>query len=169
MIRRDICSHRSFWIWAAATITVGFQMLLGCGSGTQESDATGAPAEPTGAEVGTVRTDWWFSKPPAGTEFEVVAFTGSSECVRFNRVEVEESAQVITIHAYVDLVSNANCTDDYTIHAEDLRLSEPIGDRAIVGCFAPGSGLRAWDLDHLPSNSDCTARVRDITGLESSA
>lgn len=146
------------WVAAAAGTA---SVLAGCNGGDVERSVHRSDTGEDGGDApATVRTDWWLAEPVQGDRLSVVVYTGSSECVTFERLAVDETLDVVTIEAFVDVASTTDCTDDYTIHAEDVTLSDALGDRGLVGCVAPGSGLRAWDLEPLPQGTDCSARVR---------
>jgi hypothetical protein len=149
--------------WAMVTTLTAF-VLPGCGTAGGDPIGQLDGADPSDANSTIVRTDWWFAEPPVGDQLKIVAYTGSSECVRFERLVVDETYEAVAVEAYVDRFSDLSCTDDYTIHAEDVHLSEPIGGRRIIGCVAPQSGLRAWDVEHPALKADCSARIRpDVT------
>ena len=113
-----------------------------------------------------VKTDWWLSESAAGQEFNVVVFTGSSDCTSFDELVVTESDDTVTIEAFVESAERDECSANYTYQLEHVRLAEPLGGRTLNGCVAPPDGLQAFDLPH--DAVECAARVRtDIPALQS--
>lgn len=75
----------------------------------------------------------------------IEVFTDGSACTSFDGVDVDEGSEVVRIAAFVERRTTGGCTDDYTVHRLTVELQRPLGDRRLVGCSAPASGLRAPD------------------------
>lgn len=127
---------------ALATILTSAALLAGC-------------SDDGGREL---QADWWLSDAPTGFSVPVVVYIGSSSCNEFNRVEVAESADEVTITAYVDASSSGVCTADDTAHPAPVALDAPLNDRALRGCTAPDDGHRASDIEH--DDVDCRTLIR---------
>lgn len=107
----------------------------------------------------TQRSDWWLSENVDGSRLQVVTYVGSGSCTEFDRVDVDESAEEVSIQAYVTVHGGEDdCTDDYTWASTEVDLEEPLGDRTLSGCAAPAGGHRAPDLPH--DGSACDDLVR---------
>ena len=115
-----------------------------------------------GGDGGTLQSDWWLSEIPSGNEVPVVVYTASSSCNDFDRVEVDETADEVTIRAYVDFTGDTDCTADYTWHPAPVELDAPLGTRVLRGCTAPEDGLRAADLQH--DDVDCRTLIKPDEG-----
>lgn len=107
---------------------------------------------------GELQADWWLSDAPSGSSLPVAVYVGSSSCNEFNRVEVAESADEVTITAYVNVSGEEVCTADYTWHPAPVELDAPLDNRALRGCTAPADGHRAADLEH--DDVDCRTLIR---------
>lgn len=104
------------------------------------------------------RTSWWLTALPAGTELQLAVQVGG--CDSFERFVVRESSQVVLVKAYVRMNVRSGCPSIIEFQRKTLRLSAPIGTRALQGCNAPSAIYRWPDL----SDTDCAAVAFPATG-----
>ncbi len=74
--------------------------------------------------------------PPAGAELQIGVTMGA--CDRFDHIAVKERVSVVLIAAYVR--AHDACGDDILrSEPKTVRLSAPLGERALHGCNPPNS------------------------------
>jgi len=79
----------------------------------------------------TDRTSWRLTAPPSGTELQIGVNMGG--CDDFEGTVVSENDRVVHIAAYVR--AHGPCGDDILLaEPKTVRLSAPLGDRALRGC-----------------------------------
>jgi len=111
----------------------------------------------------TVRSEWWVTDPPAGSDFEIVAHTGWDGCDSFDRIEVAETDESVEIRTFFTK-RDGNCTAALTYGLVPVSLSEPIGDRTMLGCVRGTSHAVSARTD--ASFGDCRDAVRpDVIDL----
>lgn len=97
-----------------------------------------------------------------GSTLSIVVAVGSGSCNRFERVEVEETPEDVTITAVVgDKIVNpfgGGCTDDLNVESVDVTLAEPLGDRELLGC-APGADGMQNLFGDVRQGDDCAEVV----------
>lgn len=71
-------------------------------------------------------------------------FAGSSSCVTFDHVEVDERPDVVRVDAYVRADDGQPCTDDFVVEPVTVTLDAPLGERALEGCADEGLGFAAF-------------------------
>jgi hypothetical protein len=85
----------------------------------------------------------WSIDAVDGVTLTLTVEVGSSSCDRNPRIaEVVETDSVVTIRAVRETWVNANaCTDDMGFTKLQVELDEPLGDRALDGCWADGRDM----------------------------
>lgn len=99
------------------------------------------------------RTSWKLTAPPSGSELRVVVQVGG--CDKFERFSTKESAEFVVVEAYVRKDVRSTCPAVIDFQRRTLRLSAPMGTRALQGCNPP-SAIYSWP--DLP-DTDCAAVV----------
>jgi hypothetical protein len=92
----------------------------------------------------------------------VVVYVGSSSCSSFDRLDLDETDDDVTITAYVNSTGDQDCTADDTWQSAPVELSTSLGNRNLLGCTAPENGNRSPDLEH--DDVDCRSLIRPETG-----
>jgi hypothetical protein len=84
------------------------------------------------------RADWSLTSPPSGDTLSLIVAVGGS-CEKFDRIATSETADVVTIHAYIQKTfppPNLFCTAEMITRNVTVQLNAPLGDRKLVGCDA---------------------------------
>ena len=111
----------------------------------------------------TVRSEWWVTDPPEGSDFEIVAHTGWDGCDTFDRIEVTESDERVEIRTFF-IKRDGTCTAAFTYGLVPVSLAEPIGNRTMLGCVRGTSHAVGTRTD--ASFGDCRDAVRpDVVDL----
>lgn len=89
----------------------------------------------TGCSASVQAHDWGLTEVE-GTRLTLIIVVGSSSCDRFREVTVAESDTTVEITALVteSRKFGMGCTADLTMSTADVELSEPLGERVLVGC-----------------------------------
>ena len=87
---------------------------------------------------------WQLLEAPTGTTLQLDVAVGNS-CDSFERVDVEETEDAVTIRSYSRQTLDGGGCDDLMLHEQlSVELEEPLGDRDLLGC-APEE---IWYIDH---------------------
>lgn len=87
---------------------------------------------------------WQLLEAPMGTTLKLDIAVGNS-CDAFERVDVEETEDAVTIRSYSRQTLGGGGCEDLLIHEQvSVELEEPLGDRDLLGC-APEE---IWYVDH---------------------
>jgi hypothetical protein len=87
---------------------------------------------------------WQLLETPNGTTLKLYVAVGNS-CDSFERVDVEETGNAVTIRSYSrQTLDGDGCTDQLFHEQISVELEQPLGDRALLGC-APEE---IWYIDH---------------------
>jgi hypothetical protein len=95
------------------------------------------PAVGEGPQSIVARTDWELRTAPSSDLLDLRVAVGSSSCDTFDRIAISESADTVTLHAYVrtQFEWGGSCTDDFVIRDDVIvQLQAPLGDRELIGC-----------------------------------
>ena len=107
------------------------------------------------------RTSWALRAEPshADTSIDLGVFVGA--CDEFERFDVRESDDRITIGAYVHEGerSDEGCDDIILIEDKTVEFETPIGDRPLHGCN-PASAVYGTNTAGGISNTACRSAVR---------
>ena len=106
------------------------------------------------------RTSWRLTAPPSGSELHLAVQVGG--CDKFERFSDKDSDQVVLVEAYVRKNVRSSCPDLIEFQRRTLRLSIPIGTRALQGCNPPSAIYRWADV----SDTDCAAAPTELWGAE---
>lgn len=104
--------------------------------------------------VAVERVQWTVSEEAGGRQLSLLVFAGASTCVDYERVDVDEGAEVVGIRAYLRVDKHSPCSEDVQVEDVAVELTEPLGDRDLVGCAGPDTIWPEWDFGDA---SDCTA------------
>jgi len=99
--------------------------------------------------LGPKRTSWKLVGPSAGTELQIGVDVGG--CDQFKRISVSEDDEEVVIKAYIRKGSHRG--DDACSELKTVKLSAPLGSRALRGCNPDSSVYRVEGL----SDRDCAA------------
>ena len=108
----------------------------------------------SGSAAKTVNGPWELRSAVDSTTSVVPlrVFVGSSSCERLDGVDAVESADSVTITAKIHQAKAESCTADMQLRAVELTLSEPLGDRPLLGCGErPGYQGETRDCRAFPS------------------
>jgi hypothetical protein len=87
---------------------------------------------------------WQLLEAPTNKTLKLDVAVGNS-CDSFERVDVEETEDVVTIRSYSRQTLDGGGCDDLLIHEQvSVELEEPLGNRDLLGC-APEE---IWYIDH---------------------
>ncbi len=78
-------------------------------------------------------TESWTVSEPAGTEFPLTVWIGG--CGTFDRLDVDETADVVTIDAIVVETEGSECATVMRDVSTTVTLDAPLGDRDLRGCL----------------------------------
>lgn len=78
-------------------------------------------------------TESWVVSEPAGSEFPLTVWIGG--CGTFDRLDVDETDDVVTIEAIVIEVEDSACSAVMRDIAMTVTLDVPLGDRELRGCL----------------------------------
>lgn len=110
-----------------------------------------------------VSTPWTLMRHEGRTLF---VMAGSGGCLRFDRMAVDETPDVVTVRALsvrkvppVDSpepsatpVTARTCTAELSLHAESVCLESPLGDRELVHAPISPDGPTQKSVDHVPQS-----------------
>lgn len=89
-------------------------------------------------EFGTIdRTSWRLTAPPSGSELQIGVYVGG--CDRFEHMAVKARDGAVVVAAYLRNDARDNCDDILNFEPKTVRLSAPLGGRALHGCNPPNS------------------------------
>ncbi|MGY6501416.1 MAG: hypothetical protein ACXIVQ_11070 [Acidimicrobiales bacterium] len=71
---------------------------------------------------------------PSGRTLELQARFGGSSCTEFEGWVVEESPAEVDVRALITNSGDGDCTADLVSVSHTLHLSEPLGERELLGC-----------------------------------
>ncbi len=81
--------------------------------------------------------EWTVIEKPDATTYQLRARFGGSSCTDFKEWQVEQTDEHVKVSAIVTFSGEADCTADEVFEPYTLRLSEPLGNRKLVGCDPP--------------------------------
>ncbi|MBD8062419.1 hypothetical protein [Oceanitalea stevensii] len=108
----------------------------------------------TSASVAVERVQWSVSEDASGHQLSLLVYAGGSTCVDYDRVDVDEGGEVVEIRAYLRVDKNSPCSEDLRIEEVAVELTEPLGDRSLVGCAGPDTIWPEWSFGDA---TDCAA------------
>jgi len=116
-------------------------------SGEIEVGQTGANSRDAPVE----RTEWLLSEVSGGAALRLHVFAGGSSCIAYERVDVQETPETVTLAAFVRR-SGTECSEDFVGRDVTVELDEPIGERRLLGCAGADIAVKGW---HLDPETDC--------------
>jgi hypothetical protein len=132
-------------------------------SGDDQDIASDDPSAVRGVEE---PHDWVLTEVDGATLTMWVA-VGSGTCDRFDRVDVTESGEEVSVVAVVvsgdGTLSSGVCTADMVISLVEVTLAQPLGDREITGCMLNREGSY-FDKDRGIDRNSCADVVADAFG-----
>ncbi len=79
---------------------------------------------------------WRLRFPPDSRTLHLIVQVGNSKCYPLERIDVNDGAQVVTLHAVEARIAdpNAACTLELRSVQVDVSLNDPLGHRQLLGC-----------------------------------
>jgi hypothetical protein len=117
---------RMRFITSLRLLTIGLVVILGLAVIALTCGILGASA----------RAEWVLTQEPEGKVLSLDVYVGNS-CKSFDRVDVDESPEVVNISAYID----THCSGGDGIlqmSRHEIELADPLGDRLLLGCTPHG-------------------------------
>lgn len=136
--------------WVVPLLVVVMVLSTACGSANRSDPNSSSPTgertttpDPSPSQV-IERADWRLAEPAHGTQLDlVVPIPSPDACGFFERVEVSETAERVTIEAFVRRRipgPGEGCPDHLGFETVTVILDQDLGDRQLEGCDAPPDG-----------------------------
>lgn len=122
----------------------------------------GASDDPSAVRWVEEPHDWVLTEVDGATLTLLVAI-GSGTCDRFDRVDVTETEEEVSVIAIVDSAagpSSPMCTADMIISLVEVTLQQPLGSREVTGCLLNREGSY-FDDDRGIDRASCADVVAD--------
>lgn len=139
-------------------MVIALVVVTACSDDNNNAPSSSSPSINTESAV---QPAWRLAATPVATSktLDIAFLTGG--CVKFDRMEVDETSEVVTITVYVnnhkapDAPTATGCTSEGRVEVKQVSLKEPLGDRKIAGMCDAEAAAAKLPSDQSTADREC--------------